>query len=351
MSDIQNYHQPLVSVIMANYNTPIEYLKEAIESVLNQTYSNLELIIVDDCSTNDSVRYIESINDKRIVLKKNDTNKGPAYTRNRAFDIAHGKYIAIMDSDDISDIFRLQKQVDYMENNPNTIVCASWANVFGDGVKTPWMFNPSFPKNEIFKISLLFGNTFIVNSTVMMDRDTIEKHNVRFIEEYTASQDYKMWVDCVRYGEFAMITEPLVRRRVRQKSITTSSGGLQEFYRWRIIEEQLDKLHYTLSEEKKKYYNCIYSPRKLYDLRTKEIIKELISANQIYRVYKQRSFKKYLWERWAVISTYGFKNEKGVKKKFQVLLNMPINRFHYIIKTVSSLLFEKTRDNNNRKKQ
>ena len=344
MSDIQNYHQPLVSVIMANYNTPIEYLKEAIESVLNQTYSNLELIIVDDCSTNDSVRYIESINDKRIVLKKNDTNKGPAYTRNRAFDIAHGKYIAIMDSDDISDIFRLQKQVDYMENNPNTIVCASWANVFGDGVKTPWMFNPSFPKNEIFKISLLFGNTFIVNSTVMMDRDTIEKHNVRFIEEYTASQDYKMWVDCVRYGEFAMITEPLVRRRVRQKSITMSSGGLQEFYRWRIIEEQLDKLHYTLSEENKKYYNCLHSPRKKYSLRTKEIIKGLIFSNNSQCIYKHRIFKNYLWRRWAIISIYGLMNEIGIKKKCKVLFNVPLSRYHYFIFEILVLLFDKIKE-------
>ena len=121
----------LVSVIMANYKTKIEYLQEAIDSILNQTYRNFELIIIDDCSQDESVDYIKSINDNRVRLLINDKNSGPAVTRNRGLEVAKGKYIAIMDSDDISMPTRLEKQVAYMEMNPDVFVCGTWFEKFG----------------------------------------------------------------------------------------------------------------------------------------------------------------------------------------------------------------------------
>ena len=342
---MSNYNSILVTVIMANYNTPIKYLKESIDSVLNQSHSNFELIIVDDCSTDDSFECIKNFSDERIVVLRNDENKGPAYTRNRGLEIAQGKYIAVMDSDDISEPNRFEKQVEYMEAHPEVIVCASWAKVFGEEMRNSYLFDPSLPDQETFRISLLFGDNYIANPTVMINHRILKQSRIRYIDEYIAAQDYRMWIDCVQWGEFAMICEPLVKRRMQNKSITKSKGEVQQRFRWKIIQAQLDKLHYTLSEDNKKYYNCIYSPRKLYDLRTKEIVKELISANHLYKVYNQQVFKKYLWEKWAVISIFGLKNEKGVKKKFQVLINMPISRYHYMIKTVLALFSEKRHDN------
>ena len=102
----------LVSVVMPNYNTEEEYLRSAIESILNQTYSNFEFIIIDDGSTNDSVSIIESYDDERIVLIKNTENQGVTRSLNIALDHCKGDYIARMDSDDVSFPNRFEKQVE-----------------------------------------------------------------------------------------------------------------------------------------------------------------------------------------------------------------------------------------------
>lgn len=105
---------PLISVIMPVYNAET-YLKDAIESILNQTYKNIELIIIDDGSIDNSSRIIQSYTDFRIKFYKNDGNKGLVYTLNRAIALASGEYIARMDADDISLSKRIEKQIDYIK--------------------------------------------------------------------------------------------------------------------------------------------------------------------------------------------------------------------------------------------
>ena len=102
--------EPLVSIIMSVYNSE-DYLKEAIDSILGQTYANLEFIIIDDASTDRSLDIVKSYNDKRILLIKNEVNIGLAASLNKGIEIARGKYIARMDSDDISLPERCEKQV------------------------------------------------------------------------------------------------------------------------------------------------------------------------------------------------------------------------------------------------
>ena len=327
MSDRNN---PLLSVIMASYNTPIKFLKEAIESTLAQTYQNFELIIIDDASADDSIKYIESLEDDRIIVLKNKKNMGAAYTRNRGLDIAKGKYIAIMDSDDISEPLRFEKQVKYMNLHPNVIVCASWATIFGDKINT-WFFNPKMPDMDSFKVSLLFGDNYIANPTVMMNNSLLTKYQIRYDNEYIAAEDYRFWIDCIQYGDFAILSEPLVRRRMQNKSITATKGNLQQDFKWKIIQYQLDRLHIQLTEEMKPYYNCIYSPKKLYDLRTKAIIKKIIEANSRYQVYNHKKLKDYLWDRWALISLYGMK-KTDIMNKIKILFQMPINRCFLLVK-------------------
>ena len=330
----------LISVIMPNYNTPIDYLKEAIDSILTQTYSNFELIIIDDASTNDSLKFIESYQDNRIVVLKNQTNKGPAYSRNRGLDIAKGKYIVIMDSDDISTPDRLEILFNYMENNPNVIVCGAWAKVFGNSISS-YLFCPKVRDSENIKITLLFGCNQIM--VPIINRELIEKYHIRYNNDFIAAQDYMLWVDCSQFGDFNIIPKVLYYRRMQSESITFTKSDIQEKNKWKIIEFQLNKLHFELTDKKKKYYNCIYSPKKLYDLRTKEIILELISNNITYGIYRQMSFEKYLWNRWAIISCYGLKNKKGIKNKLTILSNMPISKYHYLIKELILLIIDKVK--------
>ena len=114
--------EPLVSIITPVYNAE-EFLEETILSVLNQTYKNWELILIDDCSKDDSYKIIERYlgMDKRIKYLKNEKNSGPAVTRNNGINISKGKYIAFLDSDDLWYRDKLKKQIDFMEMNNKNI--------------------------------------------------------------------------------------------------------------------------------------------------------------------------------------------------------------------------------------
>ena len=106
----------LVSIIMPSYNTG-KFIKETINSVLNQTYNNWELIIVDDCSTDDTEKIVNTIKDNRIKFLKNNTNSGAAISRNRAIKEAKGKWIAFLDSDDLWKKEKIEKQIRFMKEN------------------------------------------------------------------------------------------------------------------------------------------------------------------------------------------------------------------------------------------
>ena len=122
----------LISVVMSNYNTPINYLKESIDSVLNQTYSNFEFIIIDDGSTDDSLKFIKSYDDPRIKLIVNEENIGLTKSLNKGLKAAQGEFIARMDSDDICYPERFEKQIEYMRKHPDTTVCGTWPNILDE---------------------------------------------------------------------------------------------------------------------------------------------------------------------------------------------------------------------------
>ena len=114
-----------ISVVMATYNTPTPFLKTAVESVLNQTFTAFEFIIVDDASTNESVDYLKGLTDERVRIVRNSSNLGITKSLNIGLREARGKYIARMDADDISLPQRFEKQYLFMEANPDAIICGS----------------------------------------------------------------------------------------------------------------------------------------------------------------------------------------------------------------------------------
>ena len=322
---------------MPFYNTPLTFLQESIESILKQTWTNFELIIIDDCSTNESSLYVQNLKDNRIVYLRNDTNHGPAYSRNRGLDIAKGKYIVIMDSDDTSELNRIEKLVVFMENHPNAILCGTGIKVFGEFTET-YYYCPERLDTETIRIFLLFGNKHIMFPII--NNEMLNKHHIRYVDNYEA-EDYRMWVDCSKCGKIDILSEPLYNRRLQKQSITFSKGELQEQFKYKIIQEQLDDLHYELTKDNKEYYRCLYSPKHLYDTKTKKIVEALIIQNTKYKVYDEKKFKKVLWQRWVEISCYGLKNQKGISKKLKVLGNIPIKYYPMFTKKFFELFFEK----------
>lgn len=190
---------------MPVYNTQEEHLREAIESVLGQTYCDFELIIVDDGSTNNAEAVIVSYNDSRIQYEKNEKNLGVTATRNRLVGLSHGEYLALMDSDDISISSRLAKQVEFLDAHQEVGVLGAWIEFFPEYREVETLPTES---NSI-KRYLLFRESAVMNSTAMIRRSL----HICYDESYTSAEDYALWLELIDCTEFANLPEVLVRYR------------------------------------------------------------------------------------------------------------------------------------------
>src|SRR5690606_17712108 len=146
-------------VILPVYNAE-KYVKEAIESVLNQTYKHVEFLIINDGSTDTSKEIILQFDDPRIRYIENEQNIQLIKTLNKGIDLAKGKYIARMDADDRCSIHRFQKQIDFLERNPSYVLCGTWATIIdSNGTKTGRI--KRIDSSALLKANMLFTTPFI----------------------------------------------------------------------------------------------------------------------------------------------------------------------------------------------
>ncbi len=195
-----------VSVLLPVYNGEV-YLEEAIQSILDQTYDNFELVIINDGSTDQSASIIQKFNDSRIRLFT-QKNQGLAAALNRAVNLANGIYLARQDQDDISLPERLEKQVAFLERNPNCGMVGTWAEIWEKTDKTKRSHKHPV-ESQILKFELLFGNPF-VHSSVMIRKTVFE--TVGLYSTDTSRQppeDYELWSRVAREFEVANIPEIL----------------------------------------------------------------------------------------------------------------------------------------------
>ncbi len=228
------HNTPKVSVIMPVYNTKEEYLREAIESILNQTFKDFELIIVNDGSTNNAEEVIKSYKDKRIRYYKNETNIGIPKTRNRLLSLATGQFIANMDSDDISLPERLKTQVDYLENNPNVSIIGSWFELFPNNLTIKHVEHPKY-------LDLLKG-CCIGNPTAMFRKNEMKKYNLHYNEDFANAEDYDLWSRAIRYLEVYNIPQVLLMYRWHETNVSKTKKDLTSAGDARIKQDMLDFL-------------------------------------------------------------------------------------------------------------
>lgn len=322
-----NPEKNLVSVIMSNFNTPEEYLRPAIESILNQTYRNFELIIIDDCSTDNSLSVIESYTDERIKIIRNEINLGITKSLNRGLNAANGEFVARMDADDISLETRFEKQIAFLKSHPDHIVCGTGVELIGDWVTkhSSKFICRTIPEREAFRIHLLFGNyPNIVHPTAMFNRNLLLKHNITYNENYPLAQDYRMWVSCSEFGECANIPETLLNYRIHGQAVSSDKKELQKNIAIRIMQEQLEKLHLELTEEFADFHKDFLFSRKKYNIKYKKWIKILLKSNKNYKVYNQKKFRDILWKKWAEITYFGLSKQKNPLKIIKMVLNIPV---------------------------
>ncbi len=317
----------LVSIIMSNYNTPEEYLRIAIESILNQTYTSFEFIIIDDCSTDNSLEVIRSYNDDRIVILQNDENLGLTKSLNRGLEIARGEYVARMDADDVCFPDRLEKQVRYMEEHPDIIVCGSGMELIGDweGKFSNKCICRTIPDRETFRIYLLFGNHInIPNNVAMFRHKKLTENNIKYNEKYIYAQDFRMWVECSQYGECQNLSDVLVQYRIHNNAVSVAKKETQKNCAKNIMAEQLGWLDLTIPDNWENIHWGLLKERKPYDSECKKWMKRIIEKNKIHKVYNQKKLKKLLFEKWAEISYFALRKEKNPVKSIKILLNIPI---------------------------
>jgi len=235
---------PIISVLMPVYNGE-KYLKDSIDSILNQTYKNFEFIIIDDGSTDKTEEIIKSYSDKRIRFIKNEKNLGIVKSLNLGIDLARGKYIARMDADDISLPERFEKQVEFMENHPEVNVCGSWIEYFGarSGV---WKTLKSDAK---IKVGLLFGSQ-LAHPTILAKKEVFVSYPYR--EEYKDAEDYHLWVLMSKDYTFSNLQEVLLRYRIHEDQISQKYLANQS-----KLSIQIQQLYLTSIDSKCKPYKSL----------------------------------------------------------------------------------------------
>ncbi len=327
----------LVSVIMSNYNTPEEYLREAIESVLNQTYSDFEFIIVDDCSTDNSLETIRSYKDPRISVIQNEVNMGITKSLNRALAVSKGEFIARMDGDDICLPERFQKQVDFLKQNPHIIVCGTWVELFGNGADA-YKEKKSckvLPEKDLLQINLLFGNHMnIIHPTAMFNHKLLKENNITYNENYIFAQDYRMWVECSKKGSLANIPEILFRYRIHDKAVSSDKKSIQTECAKNIMAEQLSQLSLELPEDWETVHWGLLTGRKPFDLRYKEWIKAILRQNKKYKIFNHQLLKKTLWGKWTETVYFEYAKTNSIK----TLLSLPLHCYPILFKIKKSRL-------------
>ncbi len=292
---------PYVSVILSIYNGEL-YLREAMESILNQTISDFEFIIILDPSTDKSRNIIESYKDTRIILLNNDHNLGLAQSLNRGLETARGKYLVRMDADDISLPERLERQVAFMESHKEVGVCGSWLKIIGPG--GGWIRELPVD-HETIKCHLLFG-PLIAHPTVIMRRDLLIEHNLFYNPAFSYAEDYELWSRCARHFRLANQSEVLYLYRHHAEQASRAFKDQEQFGILVILEELKTNLGINTSAEELKLHLDIGIHRipasSSFAERAFRWFEKLREANRQYNYYPEPEFTIMLDKRWVEIT-------------------------------------------------
>lgn len=217
--------KPKVSVVIPVYNVE-KYVRQAIKSVLDQTFKDFEIVIIDDGSTDHTLKVIKSFKDKRIKVFKNPKNLGLVESINKGINESRGEYIARFDGDDICERERFKKQVEFLDNNPDYVIVGSQEQQINPkGEKLPSQYKVPQTDQEIRRIQYLWN--FMIHPTVMMRKDVVV--NVGGYRKFFkgGAEEYDLWLRMLRFGKFYNLKEKLIKKRIHPTAFTQ----LQRFKR------------------------------------------------------------------------------------------------------------------------
>lgn len=312
-----------ISVVMPAYNAE-KYIKQAIESILNQTYKDFEFIIINDGSTDDTKHIILSYHDDRIVYLENKENSGIVVTLNKGLDYATGKYIARMDADDIAVNNRFEKQVKYLDENKNIGVLGTGICTFGKNIKEQ---KRVFTTNvEQLKAELIF-NSCIAHPTVMIRRDVLQKYNLRYDSEFAGAEDYYLWWNIAKVSKIMTLPDVLLKYRIHETQITKKKD--EQYYKKmnRLMEIRFKDIGYAGTKEEKRMFMkyCLGE----YDSYSEEGLKTFVNCLNHIRKFNEKN--KYFDQKKLIkifeLAIIGATNNSLLDN------NEKKNIYHYVVKS------------------
>jgi len=217
-------NNPLVSVIMPTYNAE-KYVKQAVESILNQTYKKFEFVIIDDTSTDSTFNILKDFRniDRRIILIQNKKNLGVTRSLNEGIKLAKGKYIIRMDADDWSFPERFKLQIELMEKNPKVVVSGSYVEICDSELKTKYI--RKYQNNDTNIRKHIFRYSPFAHPATIWKAEVLKKE--RYNEIINVSQDYELYFRVGKIGKFMNLNKSLLKLRMHKQSISTTMSNAQ----------------------------------------------------------------------------------------------------------------------------
>jgi glycosyltransferase involved in cell wall biosynthesis len=291
-------NQVPVTVLMPVYNAEL-FLREAIDSILNQTFTDFEFVIINDGSTDASEEIIKSYNDPRIAYDKNESNLKLIATLNKGLAIAKGKYIARMDADDISMPTRLQLQFELMEKNGDIGLCGTWFDNFkGTEITGSARYSPDHETicfKHLYQIHLSHG-------TCMFRSSVLKNHSLYFNSDFLHAEDYELWSRISMFTKLANVQQVLYKVRQHENEVSHKYAHIQEANSYRVKTRLFNTMGIDITiGELDLLRDIAYQNYELTDKfsqQTKALLEKLLGARDFEAFFSRPFYETRLAELW-----------------------------------------------------
>jgi len=327
-----NQKTPKVSVVMPVYNRE-KYINDAVVSILTQTFADFEFIIIDDGSTDSTVEILESYHDKRIRLVKKCENRGNYTARNEGMKMAVGKYICVMDSDDVALPNRIQKQFDFMEANTTFGLCGSFARVLNSDeiISAP----EDYAEIKVWSMS----NIMFRHPTVFIRKEFLTKYNLKYDNSYRYADDYDFLVKAAHIFPVTNIQEVLIQYRRHPEQISSAHKSGQFEVVGKVILKQLKLLKEDVTQNEKRVHLALMNRFPVKDMAEFEQLKNwanhLMELNYDKCIYDSlqlanflKSLLKYILKEYQITQNNRSKQQVYIKKindQLQMKIALPFH--------------------------
>ncbi|MBB3119608.1 glycosyltransferase family 2 protein [Pseudoduganella violacea] len=291
---------PAISVVMPAYNAAA-FLQEAIDSILAQTFTDFELIVINDGSTDATVSLLAQQSDPRVRVVDNGVNRGLIYTRNLGIDLATAPFIAFLDSDDLAFPQRLQRQYDYLQQHPEVDAVGCWSQpIDAEGRPRPYAWR--LPGDSDFVKATLLFRAYISTPAFFVRTEVMRA--LRFSPEHDLAEDYDMYTRGVQHYRFVNLPEVLIAIRIHGNNITRLKKDRLAQNMNAISAKLLRRLEIEASEDELRLHRYIEwldeAPAQVLQ-RSRAWLARIVAANQRCGLYEARALRHAVAERWFAV--------------------------------------------------